>query len=223
MSMHLLFKSLVFFTGGILSLGALLFLPAGTLHFFNGWLFLAIVFVPMLAAGVILMYRNPQLLQKRLNTKEKLGEQRLVIKLSALMFISGFVLAGLDFRFGWTQLPKWVSYLSALVYLLGYAIYGEVLRENAYLSRTIEVQQGQTVVDTGLYGVVRHPMYSATLILFLAMPLMLGSLLSFICFLAYPLIIAKRIESEEALLEAELEGYISYKQKVRYRLIPYLW
>ena len=221
--MHLLFKSLVFFTGGMLSLGALLFLPAGTLLFFNGWLFLAVVFVPMLAAGVILMLRNPQLLQKRLNTKEKLGEQRLVIKLSALMFIAGFVLAGLDFRFGWTQLPKWVSYLSALVYLLGYAIYGEVLRENAYLSRTIEVQEGQTVVDTGLYGVVRHPMYSATLILFLAMPLMLGSLLSFVCFLAYPLIIAKRIESEEALLEAELEGYIAYKQKVRYKLIPYLW
>jgi len=221
--MHLLFKSLVFFTGGMLSLGALLFLPAGTLHFFNGWLFLAVVFVPMLAAGVILMRRNPQLLQKRLNTKEKLGEQRLVIKLSALMFIAGFVLAGLDFRFGWSQLPKWVSYLSALVYLLGYGLYAEVMRENAYLSRTIEVQEGQTVVDTGLYGVVRHPMYSATLILFLAMPLMLGSLLSFVCFLAYPAIIVKRIESEEALLEAELEGYIAYKQKVRYRLIPYLW
>ena len=221
--MHLLFKSLVFFTGGMLSLGALLFLPAGTLLFFNGWLFLAVVFVPMLAAGVILMLRNPQLLQKRLNTKEKLGEQRLVIKLSALMFIAGFVLAGLDFRFGWTQLPKWVSYLSALVYLLGYGLYAEVMRENAYLSRTIEVQEGQTVVDTGLYSIVRHPMYGATLILFLSMPLMLGSLLSFICFLAYPLIIAKRIESEEALLEAELEGYIAYKQKVRYRLIPYLW
>ena len=221
--MHLLFKALAFFTGGMLSLGALIFLPAGTFHFFNGWLFLAVVFMPMLAAGVILMCRKPQLLQKRLNTKERLGEQRLVIRLSALMFIAGFVLAGLDFRFGWTQLPKWTSYLSALVYLLGYGIYGEVLRENAYLSRTIEVQEGQTVVDTGLYGVVRHPMYSATLILFLAMPLMLGSLLSFVCFLAYPAIIVKRIESEEALLEAELEGYAAYKQKVRYRLIPYLW
>ena len=221
--MHLLFKALAFFTGGMLSLGALIFLPAGTFHFFNGWLFLAVVFMPMLAAGVILMCRKPQLLQKRLNTKERLGEQRLVIRLSALMFIAGFVLAGLDFRFEWTQLPKWTSYLSALVYLLGYGIYGEVLRENAYLSRTIEVQEGQTVVDTGLYGVVRHPMYSATLILFLAMPLMLGSLLSFVCFLAYPAIIVKRIESEEALLEAELEGYAAYKQKVRYRLIPYLW
>lgn len=221
--MNLFFKALAFFMGGVLSLGALLFLPAGTLRFFNGWLFLAVVFVPMLAAGVILMRRNPQLLQKRLNTKERLGEQRLVIKLSALMFIAGFMLAGLDFRFGWTQLPRIVPPLAAITYLLGYVIYAEVLRENAYLSRTIEVQEGQTVVDTGLYGVVRHPMYSATLILFLSMPLMLGSLLSFVCFLAYPAIIAKRIKSEEALLEAELEGYTTYKQKVRYKLIPYLW
>lgn len=223
MTMNLLFKALAFFLVGILFLGVMLFLPAGTIHFTNAWLLLAVVFLPMLAAGVVLMLRNPQLLEKRLNAKEKLGEQQLVIKLSALMFMAGFVLAGLDFRFSWTQLPVWVSHLFSMLYLLGYGIYAEVLRENTYLSRTIEVQKDQVVISTGLYGIVRHPMYSATLILFLSMPLILGSLVSSLCFLFYFPIIAKRIRSEEALLMRELQGYAEYMRKVKYRLIPYVW
>jgi len=223
MTLKLLFKALSFFLGGVLSIGLMLFLPAGTLAFSNGWLLLGVVFLPMLAAGAVMAVRNPQLLQKRLSTKEKLGEQQLVIRLSALMFIIGFVLAGLDYRFSWTKLPDWVSYLFAVLYLLGYVLYAEVLRENAWLSRTIEVQDGQQVVDTGLYGIVRHPMYSATLILFLSMPLILGSMISFFCFLCYPAIIIKRIHSEEALLEKELKGYSTYKQNVKYSLIPYIW
>ena len=223
MTMHLLFKALAFLLGGVLFLGALIFLPAGTLAYENGWLLLAVVFLPMLAAGAVMIIKNPGLLNKRLNAKEKLGEQRLVIRLSALMFIAGFVLAGLDYRFGWTQTPSWLSRFFAVIYLLGYALYGEVLRENTWLSRTIEVQEGQQVVNTGLYGVVRHPMYSATLILFLSMPLILGSVVSFLCFLFYPAIIARRIRSEEALLECELRGYAEYKQRVKYRLIPLIW
>lgn len=170
-----------------------------------------------------MMIKNPELLRKRLNAKEKQDEQSLVIKLSGLMFIAGFVLAGLDFRFGWLSLPQIVSYTAAIAFLLAYLLYAEVLRENTYLSRTIEVQENQTVIDTGLYGIVRHPMYSATVILFLAMPLVLGSLLSFAVFLFYPLIIAKRIKNEEQVLEAELDGYADYKKKVRYRLIPFVW
>jgi len=223
MSMPLLFKAIAFFLGGALFLGAILFLSAGTLAFPGGWLLLGVIFLPMLAAGVVLMLRNPRLLEKRLNAKERLGEQQLVIRLSALMFIAGFALAGLDYRFAWTQLPGWVSALFAVLYLLGYALYAEVMRENAYLSRIIEVQENQVVVSTGLYGIVRHPMYAATLILFLSMPLILGSLVSFLCFLIYPFLIAKRIRSEEALLEKELQGYREYKQKVTYRLIPHIW
>ena len=223
MTKKLFLQALLWFLSGVLALFALVFFPAGTLNYPGGWLFMLVVFAPMLLTGIVLMKQNPQLLQKRLSTKEKLGSQQLVIRLSGLMFIAGFVLSGLDYRFGWTQLPFWLSLLASAAYLLGYALYAEVLRENAYVSRTVEVQEGQHVVDTGLYAIVRHPMYSATLILFLSMPLMLGSALSFICFLAYPAIIAKRIESEEALLEAELEGYAAYKQKVRFKLIPYLW
>lgn len=223
MTKKLFLQALLWFLSGVLALFALVFFPAGTLNYPGGWLFMLVVFAPMLLTGIVLMKQNPQLLQKRLSTKEKLGTQQLVIRLSGLMFIAGFVLSGLDYRFGWTQLPFWLSLLASAAYLLGYALYAEVLRENAYVSRTVEVQEGQHVVDTGLYAIVRHPMYSATLILFLSMPLMLGSALSFICFLAYPAIIAKRIESEEALLEAELEGYAAYKQKVRFKLIPYLW
>ncbi len=223
MTKKLFFQALLWFLSGVLALFVLVFLPAGTLDYPNGWLFMLMVFVPMLLSGVVLMKKNPRLLKKRLNTKEKLGTQRQIINLSGLMFIAGFVLSGLDYRFGWTQLPAWLSLLAAAAYLLGYVLYAEVLRENAYLSRTVEVQEGQQVVDTGLYAIVRHPMYSATLILFLAMPLMLGSALAFVCFLTYPAIISRRIESEEALLEAELEGYAAYKQKVRYKLIPYLW
>lgn len=223
MTKKLFLQALLWFLSGVLALFALVFFPAGTLNYPGGWLFMLVVFAPMLLTGIVLMKQNPQLLQKRLITKEKLGTQQLVIRLSGLMFIAGFVLSGLDYRFGWTQLPFWLSLLASAAYLLGYALYAEVLRENAYVSRTVEVQEGQHVVDTGLYAIVRHPMYGATLILFLSMPLMLGSALSFICFLAYPAIIAKRIESEEALLEAELEGYAAYKQKVRCKLIPYLW
>lgn len=223
MTLKLFIQAIVWFMSGMLSLALLLFLPAGTLHYPYGNLLMLTVFVPMLATGLVLAIKSPSLLQKRLSTKEKLGEQQLVIRLSGLMFIAGFFLAGLDFRFGLSLLPMKAAYAASILYLLGYALYAEVLRENAYLSRTIEVQDGQKVVDTGLYGVVRHPMYAATLLMFLSMPLMLGSLLSFVCFLAYPAIIAKRILSEEALLEAELEGYRAYKQKVRYRLIPYIW
>jgi len=223
MTKKLFLQALLWFLSGVLSLFLLVFIPAGTLDYPSGWLFLCVVFVPMLLTGVVLAIKNPQLLKKRLNTKEKLSEQRLVIRLSGLMFVFGFVLAGLDFRFGWTHLPGLVPPLAAAAYLLGYALYCEVLRENAYVSRTIEVQEGQRVISTGLYGVVRHPMYSATLILFLSMPLMLSSAVSLICFLFYPLILIRRIKSEEALLEKELEGYIEYKQRVAYRLIPFIW
>ena len=201
----------------------LIFLPAGTLAFFNGWLLMAILFVPMLFAGIVMMFKNPDLLKKRLDAKEKQKEQGLVVKLSGLMFLVGFILAGLGFRFGWYVLPSWASIVASVFFILSYIAYAEVLRENTYLSRTIEVQDGQKVIDSGLYGIVRHPMYSATLILFLSMPLVLGSLYSFVVFLAYPFIIAKRIIHEEDFLEKELEGYKEYKQKVKYRLIPFVW
>lgn len=204
-------------------IGALIFLPAGTLNYPNGWLLMGILFVPMFCAGLVMMAKNPYLLEKRLDAREKEAEQSLVVKLSGLMFLAGFLLAGLDFRFGWLSLPGWVSIVATVLFLLSYVMYAEVLRENTFLSRTIEVQENQTVVDTGLYGIVRHPMYSATLILFLSMPLVLGSLISFVVFLAYPLIIAKRIRNEEQVLEAGLPGYKEYKQKVRWRLIPYIW
>ena len=211
------------FTAGVILVGALIFLPAGTLAFPNGWLLMGILFVPMFCAGLVMMAKNPYLLSKRLDAKEKENEQSLVVKLSGLMFLTGFILAGLDFRFGWLVLPGWVSTVGAVLFLLSYLMYAEVLRENTYLSRTIEVQENQKVIDTGLYGIVRHPMYSATLVLFLSMPLVLGSLISFVVFLAYPLIIAKRIRNEEKVLEEGLPGYKEYKQKVQYRLIPYIW
>lgn len=219
----LITEALLKFGLGIVLTAALVFLPAGTLHFPNGWLLMAVLFLPMLAAGVILLIKRPALLEQRLKSKETQREQNLVVKLSGLMFIVGFILAGLDFRFRWTLLPDWVSYLAALIFLLAYLLYAEVLRENPWLSRTVEVQEEQTVVSTGLYGIVRHPMYTATLLLFLSMPLILGSLLSFLVFLAYPVIIAKRIRNEEALLKADLPGYAAYRQKVRWRLIPFIW
>lgn len=221
--MKLFLQALAKFVLGAALVGILVFLPAGTLSFFNGWLLMGILFVPMFAAGLVMLVKNPDLLRKRLNAKEKQREQDIVIKLSGLMFLGGFVVAGLDFRFGWYPLPRAVVCVAAAVFLIAYLLYAEVLRENAYLSRTIEVQQGQTVVDTGLYGVVRHPMYAATLLLFLSMPLVLGSLYAFVVFLAYPFIISQRIKHEEAFLERELDGYREYKQKVRYRLIPFLW
>lgn len=223
MNLKLLVGALVKFLAGVVLVGLLVFLPAGTFVFFNGWLFMSILFVPMFIAGIVMMFKNPKLLQSRLDAKEKQSDQSLVVKLSGLMFLAGFVVAGLDFRFGWLQLPKTVSIVAAVVFLAAYALYAEVLRENTYLSRTIEVQENQKVIDTGLYGIVRHPMYSVTMLLFLSMPLVLGSVYSFVIFLAYPLIIAKRIKGEEAFLEKELEGYSEYKQKVKYRLIPFVW
>ena len=208
---------------GMVLLAVLVFLPAGTFRFWNGWLLMAVLFLPMLVLGIYLLLKRPALLEQRLKSKETQREQNLVVKLSGLMFLIGFVLAGMDFRFGWTDLPDWISYIAAILFLLSYLLYAEVLRENPWLSRTVEVQEEQTVVSTGLYGIVRHPMYTATLLLFLSMPLILGSLLSFLVFLAYPVIIAKRIRNEEALLMADLPGYAAYRQKVRWRLIPFIW
>lgn len=223
MSFKLFVSAICKFLLGVVLIGALLFLPAGTLSFSYGWLLMGILFIPMFVAGIVMMIKNPKLLSIRLNAKEKEGEQKTVVKLSGLMFIAGFVLAGLDFRFGWLPLPPWVSVIGAVLFLAAYAIYAEVLRENTYLSRTIKVVEGQKVISTGLYGIVRHPMYFATILLFLAMPLVLGSIVSFIVFLVYPFIIAARIKNEEKVLSRELEGYEEYKQKVKYRMIPFIW
>lgn len=223
MSFKLFFQAIGKFLLGVVLVGMLIFLPAGSLAFWNGWLLMGILFVLMFLAGIVMMCKNPALLRSRLDAKEKRQKQQTVVKLSGLMFLVGFVVAGLDFRFRWLPLPPAVSGMAAAVFLIAYALYAEVLRENTYLSRTVEVQAGQTVIDTGLYGIVRHPMYSATLLLFLAMPLVLGSVLAWVVFLAYPLIIAKRIRDEEAFLEKELNGYRAYMQKVKYRLIPFIW
>ena len=223
MTAKLFFSAIIKFLLGVVLVGLLVFLPAGTLSFFGGWLFMGILFIPMFLAGIVMMFKNPGLLRSRLDAKEKQKEQDIVIKLSGLMFLAGFIVAGLDFRFGWLPLPKGVTIGAAVVFLLAYVLYAEVLRENTYLSRTIEVQENQKVVDTGLYGIVRHPMYAVTLLLFLSMPIVLGSLISFVIFLTYPFIIAKRIKHEEEFLEKELEGYKEYKQKVKYRLIPFIW
>ena len=223
MTKKLFAQAILKFSLGVLLVGLLLFLPAGTLHFFGGWLHMGALFVPMLVAGFVMMAKNPTLLKERLNAKESRPKQDLLIKLSGLMFLCGFVTAGLNVRFQWYVLPRAVSLGATVFFLLAYALYAEVLRENTYLSRTVKVQEHQHVVDTGLYGIVRHPMYSATLILFLAMPLMLGSLYSFALFLLYPVLIVRRILDEEKLLEEELQGYREYQKKVRFRLIPYIW
>lgn len=223
MTKKLFAEAMAKFFAGVILVGGLIFLPAGTLRFWNGWLLIGLLFIPMFFAGIVMMAKNPRLLESRLDAKEKLGDQSLVVKLSGLMFLLGFVTAGLGHRFGWYQLPKSIVLGAAVAFLASYILYAEVLRENAYLSRTIQVQQGQKVVDTGLYGIVRHPMYSATLLLFLSMPLVLGSLYAFLIFLVYPLIIAKRIRGEEAFLEQELDGYREYKKKVKYRMIPFVW
>lgn len=223
MNKKLFIQAVLKFALGALLVGLLVFLPAGTIHFFNGWLFMGILFIPMFFAGVVMMVKNPMLLKSRLDAKEEEKEQSLVVKLSGLMFLVGFIIAGLDYRFGWCILPKSVSIVASLIFLIAYCLYAEVLRENTYLSRTIEVQENQKVVDTGLYGIVRHPMYAVTLLLFMSMPLVLGSVFSFIIFLAYPFIIAKRIKHEEEFLEKELDGYAEYKKKVKYRLIPFIW
>lgn len=223
MTLKLFISAITKFLLGVGLVGLLIFLSAGTLSFFSGWLLLGILFIPMFFAGIVMMFKNPDLLKSRLNAKEKRREQSLVVKLSGLMFVAGFVVAELGYRFGWYTLPKGVTIGAAVVFLVAYVLYAEVLRENTYLSRTIEVKENQKVIDTGLYGIVRHPMYSVTLLLFLSMPLVLGSIYSFLIFLAYPFIIAKRIKDEEKFLEKELDGYLQYKQKVKYRLIPFIW
>ena len=223
MTVKLFFNAITKFILGVILLGIIIFLPAGTLEFRNGWLLMGLLFIPMFLAGIVMMFKNPELLKSRLDAKEKQKEQDLVVKLSGLMFLVGFVLAGLGYRFYWYMLPSDVSVIASVTFFLGYVLYAEVLKQNAYLSRTITVQENQTVVSTGAYGIVRHPMYSATLILFLSMPLILGSIYAFFVFLAYPFIIAKRIKHEEEFLEQELDGYKEYKQKVKYRLIPFIW
>ena len=216
-------QAILKFFSGVLLVGALIFIPAGTLSFDRGWLLMGVLFIPMLIAGIIMLLRSPELLKKRLNAKETVQEQSAIVKLIGLMFLVGFIVAGLNFRFGWHILPLKVSIGASIVCFAAYLLYAEVLRENAFLSRTVEIQEQQTVISTGLYGIVRHPMYSATLFLFLSMPLILGSLLSFLIFLTYPFLIAKRIRHEEQFLEKELEGYREYQTHVKYRLIPFIW
>lgn len=223
MNTKLFISAILKFLLGVVLVGALIFLPAGTFNYLGGWLLMGILFIPMFAAGIVMMIKNPALLKSRLNAKEKDREQDLVVKLSGLMFIGGFIVAGLGVRFGWYSLPLSVTIIGTCLFIVAYILYAEVLRENTYLSRTIEVQENQRVVDTGLYGIVRHPMYAVTLLLFLSMPLVLGSLYSLLIFLVYPFIIAKRIKNEEKFLEENLEGYKDYKSKVRYRLIPFIW
>lgn len=223
MKLRLFMQAVIKFVLGVLIVALLVFLPAGSFAFVQGWVLMGVLFVPMFMAGIVMFIKNPELLKKRLDAKEKQREQSFVVKLSGLMFILGFVLAGLDFRFGWFTLPMEISYVGASVLLLAYVMYAVVLRQNVYLSRTIEIQENQQVVDSGLYSVVRHPMYSATLLLFLSIPIVLGSLFSLGIFLAYPFIIAKRIRHEEELLERELAAYKEYKVKVKYRLIPFVW
>ena len=223
MTLKLFISAITKFILGVALVGLLIFLPAGSLSFFGGWLLLGILFIPMFFAGIVMMFKNLDLLKSRLNAKEKRQEQSLVVKLSGLMFVAGFIVAGLGFRFNLYILPKSVAIGASVVFLVAYFLYAEVMRENTYLSRTIEVQKNQKVIDTGLYSIVRHPMYSVTLILFLTMPIVLGSVYSFLIFLAYPFIIAKRIKDEEKFLEKELDGYREYKQKVKYRLIPFIW
>lgn len=223
MTKELLLKAAGKFFAGLVIISLLLFIPAGTIKFYYGWLFIIILFVPMLAAGIVLMFKNPTLLEKRLNAKEEEEEQKSVLLLSGLMFLAAFVVAGLCFRFGFLVLPKWAAKSGAVIFLAAYVMYAEVLRENTYLSRTVEVQENQKVIDTGFYGVMRHPMYCATLFLFLSMGIVLGSPISFAILLAYIPIIAKRIKNEEQVLEEGLEGYREYKTRVKYKVIPFIW
>ena len=223
MTVKLFFQAIVKFTAGLILVGLLLFLPAGTFAFWQAWLLIGILFVPMLIAGFVMMFRSPELLRKRLNAKEEQKEQKAVVALSGIMFLAAFVIAGLNFRFKWLVLPNWTVIVGTVVFLLAYAMYAEVLRENAYLSRTIEVQEDQKVIDTGLYGIVRHPMYSATLFLFISMGFVLASPISVAILLLYIPIIAKRMKNEEKILEEGLEGYTDYKKRVKYKVIPFVW
>lgn len=221
--MKLLAEALIKFACGLLMVSLLIFLPAGTLRYTYGWLLIGLLFVPMLIAGFVMLAKSPDFLKKRLDVKEKQGTQKGVVAFSGLMFIAGFVVAGLDFRFGWSQVPAWAVITASVLFLAAYAMYAEVMRENAYLSRTIQVEEGQRVVDTGLYGIVRHPMYAVTILLFLMIPLVLGSWYALIVFACYPAIIIIRLKDEEKLLTKELSGYTEYKQKVKYRLFPFVW
>ena len=223
MDAKLFSQALTKFIFGLIIICLLLFIQAGTLNYFNGWLFIALLFIPMFIAGIIMFIKSPELLKRRLNAKEEENEQKIVILISAVMFVSAFVVAGLNFRFGWFKLPQTVIIIASIIFLLSYIMYGEVLRENIYLSRTVEVSENQKVVDSGLYGIVRHPMYTSTIFLFLSMPLILDSIFSFIIMLIYPIIIIFRIKNEEKVLENELEGYSEYKEKVKYKLVPFIW
>lgn len=223
MDVKLFFQAIIKLVLGVIIIGLLLFIPANTIYYWNGWLFMGLLFIPMFIVVIILMIKNPELLRKRLNAKEKENQQKQVIASGALMFLIGFIIAGLNYKYNWIVIPNAVIIVSSILFILSYILYVEVLRENTYLSRTIEVQENQKVIDTGLYGVVRHPMYAVSILLFLTMPLILGSVISFIIFLVYPFIISKRISNEEKVLEKELTGYAEYKKKVKYKVIPFIW
>ena len=222
MDAKLFSQALIKFVSGLIIICLLLFIPAGTLSYSNGWLFIALLFIPMFAAGIIIFVKSPELLKRRLNAKEEKSEQKIVVLISGIMFLFAFIIAGLNFRFGWSELPQIVITIASVIFLLSYIMYAEVLRENIYLSRTIEVSENQKVVDRGLYGLVRHPMYTSTIFLFLSMPLILNSIFSFMIMLIYPIIIFFRIKNEEKVLENELEGYKEYKEKVKYKIIPFI-
>ena len=223
MKKTLLKKGITKYIAGLVIIMLLIFLPAGSLKYANGWLFIGLLFVPILVMGVVLFVKNPTLLEKRLNAKEKESDQKGVVAISGIMFLVGFIVAGLNYRFDWWTLPKFAVIAASVVFIASYVMYAEVLRENTYLSRTVEIQEEQKVIDTGLYGVVRHPMYTATILMFLAIPLILGSFWAFLIFLLYPLTIVLRIDNEEQVLENGLAGYSDYKKKVKYRIIPYIW
>ena len=223
MNTKLFIQAIIKYLLGVFIVGGLLFIPAKSFKYWNGWLFMGLLFVPMFIAGIILMIKNPELLRKRLNAKEQENEQKWILLFSGLMFIAGFIVAGLNYKYKWIEMPNAVTIISSILFIIAYILYAEVLRENTYLSRTIEVQENQKVIDTGLYGIVRHPMYTTTILLFLTMPLILGSIISFIIFLIYPIIIGKRIKNEEKVLEKDLKGYTEYKKKVKYKLIPFIW
>ncbi len=221
--MKLILSALIKFILGIVLVGALLFLPANTFNYFGAWLFIALIFIPMFIMGIVMLVKSPKLLEKRLNNKEKEKTQKGVVGFSGLMFVAGFIVSALDFRFSWSTVPLWLVIVASVLFLIGYILYMEVMRENAYLSRTIEVQEDQQLISTGLYGIIRHPMYLATLLMFLPMPLILGSLWGLIAFALYPIIIIVRILNEEKVLLEGLEGYKEYTKKVKYRLIPFVW
>jgi len=223
MNIKLFLQAIIKYVFGVLIVGGLLFIPANSFKYWNGWLFMGLLFIPMFIAGIILIIKNPELLRKRLNAKERENEQKWVLLYSGLMFITGFIVAGLNYRYKWIEMPNIVVIISSILFIIAYILYAEVLRENTYLSRTIEVQENQKVINTGLYGIVRHPMYAITIWLFLTMPLILGSIFSFIIFLVYPVIIGKRIKNEEKVLEKDLKGYTEYKKKVKYKVIPFVW